>query len=103
MGQTPRHQMLVVFVCGSFPSHSKPNAVADKSSGASTVATMSYWPSVQQRAFTLMPNFPAISLKTSAGFGIFLTFLMPWSVKLVSSHSTMFGEGTVAAVREWLL
>src|SRR5262245_49136740 len=61
-----------------------PSAVMEMSSGASTIATMSYWPSVQKVSLTVAPHFFAISLKASVRFGESLTLRIPWSVKLAS-------------------
>ncbi len=61
-----------------------PSAVMDVSSGASTTATTSYAPSVQNTSFTVAPHFFAMSLKASARFGESLILRIPWSVKLKS-------------------
>src|SRR5262245_54358832 len=54
-----------------------PSAVMEMSSGASTIATMSYWPSVQKVSLTVAPHFFAISLKACVRFGESLTLRIP--------------------------
>src|SRR5262245_9978944 len=54
-----------------------PSAVMEISSGASTIATTSYSPNVQNTSFTVAPHFVAMSLKASARFGVSLIFRIP--------------------------
>ncbi len=70
----------------TFPSLpvAKPSAVIVTSSGASTIATTSYCPSVQNTSFTVAPAFFAEFLKASARFGLSLMLRIPWSVKFAS-------------------
>src|SRR6516165_3876715 len=53
-----------------------PSAVMEMSSGASTIATMSYSPSVQKESLTVAPHFFAISLKASVRFTDFVDSLV---------------------------
>src|SRR3972149_5991611 len=63
----------------------KASAEAVWSSGASQIAMMSNWPSVQYTSLTVTPTFLAISLKASARLVVSLALRMPWSVKQPST------------------
>src|ERR1700757_4689156 len=64
-----------------------PSAVMEMSSGASTIATMSYSPSVQKESLTVAPHFFAISLKARLGPGAKMPFgIHPHMLR----HSTGF-------------
>ena len=67
----------------------KLRAVAEISSGASTIVTMSYCPCVQNSSFTVAPCAFAICLKASALFGKSLALRIPWSVNFVSTTHTL--------------
>src|SRR5262249_2035790 len=79
-----------------------PSAVADTSSGASTIATASYCPSVQNTSFTVAPDFLAMSLKASARWGLSLAFRIPCSVKFASTIKVAIARFSLNSARACL-